>query len=134
LLLASHLTTSICNFTMSQEETDMVILHPQGMVCTDAACRAPYGALFHDCPHPRAYGTFARFFRDYVRERKLLSLEAAVAKVTSLACDTFGFKDRGRIEPGKFADILIIDWPNYRDRADFADPHHYCEGIDAIIV
>lgn len=134
LLLASRLSTSICNFTMSQDETDMVILHPQGMVCTDAACRAPYGALFHDCPHPRAYGTFARFFRDYVRERKLISLEAAVAKVTSLACDTFGLKNRGRIAPGKFADILVIDFPNYRDRSDFADPHHYCEGIDAIVV
>jgi N-acyl-D-amino-acid deacylase len=134
LLRASRLSTSICNFTMSQEETDMAILHPLGMVCTDAACRAPYGALSHDCPHPRAYGTFGRFFRDYVRERKLLSLEAAVKKVTSYSCDTFGLKDRGRVEIGCYADVLVIDFDRYTDRAEFAKPHQYCEGIQAIIV
>lgn len=134
LLRASRLSTSICNFTMNQDETDMVILHPLGMVCTDASCRAPYGPLANDCPHPRAYGTFGRFFRDYVKERKLLTLEQAVAKVTALPAETFALKDRGRVEEGYFADLLVLDWERYRDRSEFAAPHQYCEGIDAIIV
>ncbi|MBX7246240.1 MAG: D-aminoacylase [Candidatus Sumerlaeaceae bacterium] len=134
LLTKSHLTTSICNFTMSQDDTDLAILHPLGMVCSDAACRAPYGALSHDCPHPRAYGTFAKFFRDYVKERPLLTLEKAVAKVTALPCETFGFKNRGRIAKDYFADVLVINFADYEDKSQFADPHHYCTGIDAIIV
>ncbi|MGI8908627.1 MAG: N-acyl-D-amino-acid deacylase family protein [Candidatus Sumerlaeaceae bacterium] len=134
LLRASRLSTSICNFTMSEDETDMAILHPLGMVCSDAACRAPYGALLYDCPHPRAYGTFGRFFRDYVKTRKLLTLEQAVHKVTAFSCDTFGLKNRGRIAAGNYADLLVIDFPRYTDKAEFARPHQYCEGIDAIIV
>ncbi len=134
LLVKSRLLTSICNFTMSQEETDLVLLHPLGMVCTDAACRAPYGALSHDCPHPRAYGTFAKFFRDYVKERPLLTVQEAVRKVTSLPCDVFGLRDRGRVAEGYFADLLLLDWDRFEDRARFADPHHYCAGIDLIAV
>lgn len=134
LLVRSELSTSICNFTMSQDETDAVILHPLGMVCSDAACRAPYGPLSHDTPHPRAYGTFGKFFRDYVKERELLPVEKAVAKVTSLPCETFELKDRGRIAKGCFADLLLLDWPKYEDKAKFADPHHYCGGVDSIWV
>lgn len=134
LLVKSRLNTSICNFTMSQEETDAAILHPLGMLCTDAGARAPYGALSHDTPHPRAYGTFGKFFRDYVKERTLLTLEQAVAKATSLPCETFRLKDRGVLRKGAFADVLVIDWENFRDQAKFADPHHYCSGLDAIIV
>ena len=134
MLLKSRMHTSIANFTMNQEETDRVLLHPLGMVCTDAGCRAPYGALHHDFPHPRAYGSLPRFFRQYVKERPLLPLEEAVAKVTSLPCETFRLRNRGRIQPGCHADLLLIDWPRFTDRADFADPHQYCEGIDAIVV
>ena len=134
LLIKGRLLTSICNFTMSQEETDLALLHPLGMVCTDAGLRAPYGPLSHTTPHPRAYGTFPKFFRDYVKERPLLKLEEAVAKVTSLPCDTFGFRNRGRIAKGYWADLLVIDWDNFADRATFAAPKQYCSGIDAIIV
>jgi N-acyl-D-amino-acid deacylase len=134
LLIHSRLATTICNFTMSQDETDLAILHPLGMVCSDASCRAHYGMLSHGCPHPRAYGTFGRYFRDYCLDRPLLSLEAAVKKVTDLPCKTFRIAKRGRLKPGYFADLLVVDFPNYRDHSKFADPHHYCTGIDAIFV
>jgi N-acyl-D-amino-acid deacylase len=134
LLVRSRLTTAICNFTMSQEETDLVLLHPLGMVCTDSSCRAPYGPLARVSPHPRAYGTFGRFFREYVKEKRVITLEAAVAKASALPCEAFGFPDRGRIKEGCFADVLVIDWENYRDRSDFTDPHQYCDGVEAIIV
>jgi N-acyl-D-amino-acid deacylase len=134
LLVKSELSTSICNYTMSQDETDLAILHPLGMICTDAACRAPYGALSHDCPHPRSYGTFPKFFRDYVKERSLLTIEEAVRKVTLLPCESFSIPDRGRVATGCFADLLLIDWPAFEDKARFADPHHYATGLDAIVV
>lgn len=134
LLIASRLSTSICNFTMSQEETDAVLLHELGMVCTDSGCRAPYGVLSHDTPHPRAYGTFPKFFRDYVKDRPLLKIEEAVAKTTSLPCEVFGLRKRGRIEKHYYADLLVIDWAAFRDRAEFAAPHQFCSGFNAIIV
>ncbi len=134
MLLKGRMHTSIANFTMNQEETDLVLTHPLGMVCTDAGCRAPYGALHHDFPHPRAYGSFGKFFRDYVKERSLMSIEAAVAKVSALPCETFGLRNRGKIAEGYFADLLLIDWPRFEDRATFGDPHQYCTGLDAIVV
>jgi len=134
LLIRSRLSTSICNFTMSQDDTDHAILHPLGMVCTDAACRAPQGPLSHDTPHPRAYGSFAKFFRDYVKERPLLTLEAAVAKVTDLPCEAFGLRGRGRIAPGYQADLLVIDWERFEDRSEFTQPHQFCAGLDAVVV
>lgn len=133
-LTKSRLQTSICNFTMSQEETDMAVLHPLGMIGSDSSCQAPYGVLSQHSPHPRAYGTFGKFFREYVRERKLLKLEEAIAKVTSLPCETFGLRSRGRLAAGYHADVVLIDWPKYQDRAEYASPHIYCDGVKAVIV
>lgn len=134
LLTASELKTAICNFTMNWEETDIAITHPRGMVCTDAACRAPKGILSHDAPHPRAYGTFGAFFRRYVKEKGSLSLEDAVRKVTSLPCEVFKIKKRGKIEKGYFADLLIIDWDRFQDVSDFAAPHRFCDGLRTVVV
>lgn len=134
LLVRGRLTTSICNFTMSQEDTDLALLHPLGMVCTDAGCRAPHGPLSNDTPHPRAYGSFAKFFRDYVKERPLMTLESAVAKVTALPCDTFGLRGRGLVQVGYQADLLVIDWARFEDRSVFTSPHQFCDGLDAVVV
>lgn len=134
ILLATHCAAGICNFTMSQEETDSVIVHPLGMIGTDSACRAPYGVLSKDRPHPRSYGSFGRFFCYYVKERGMLSIEEAVAKVTAFSADSFGLKQRGRIQEGCFADLLLIDWDKFQDQSDFANPHQYCAGIEAIVV
>jgi N-acyl-D-amino-acid deacylase len=134
LLRQSGLSTSICIFTMSQDETDQALLHSLGMVCTDSGCRAVSGVLRYDTPHPRSYGSFPKFFRDYVKERPLLSIEAAVEKVTLFPCRVFGFRNRGMVRKGYFADLLLVDWPRFEDCATFSDPHQYCEGIDAIVV
>jgi N-acyl-D-amino-acid deacylase len=134
ILAASRFAATICNFTMSQEETDMAILHRHGMVCSDGECRCTSGILAEGAPHPRSYGAFGKFFRDYVKERPLLSLEAAVAKVTALPCEVFGFARRGRIAEGWFADLLVLDWDRYEDRASYAAPHQYCEGVEAVVV
>ncbi len=134
LLLKSEMKTSICNFTMCQEETDMALVHPLGIPGSDSGVRANYGILSMDTPHPRAYGTFGKYFRDYVKERSLLTLEEAVRKSTALPCTIFGLKNRGLIAKGYYADVLIIDFDKYEDKATFADPHQYCSGLDAVIV
>lgn len=134
LLIQSRLHTQISSFSMSQEETDMAILHPLGMVCSDSEVRTITGPLSEGSPHPRAFGSFGKFFREYVKERKLLTMQEAVAKVTSLPCATFGFRDRGVLAPGYFADLVLLDLPAFRDLADFNDSRRYCEGVDTVVV
>ena len=134
VLMTSRLDASICNFTMSQDDTDYAITHPLGMIGSDSGCRAPSGPLSKSCPHPRSYGTFGKYFRDYVRERPLLTLENAVAKITSMVCDIFGLKNRGRIAPGCYADVLILDIGRFSDRATYTAPHQFCSGLDTVIV
>jgi N-acyl-D-amino-acid deacylase len=134
ILRQSELTAYICNFTMSQEETDLALLHPLCMVCTDGESLSTRGVLAEGSPHPRSFGSFPKFFRDYVVERPLLALEDAVAKATSLPCDTFGFRGRGRIATGFHADLLVVDRRNLADRATYAEPRAYCTGIDTVIV
>ena len=134
LLRESHLAAYIVNFSMSQDDTDAALLHPLCMVCTDGEALATGGPLAHGCPHPRAFGSFGKFWRDYVRERPLLRIEEAVAKVTSLPCETFGIASRGRLRPGYFADVLVWDPDHFSDHSQFQDPYHYCTGLDAVIV
>ena len=134
LLIRSRLTATICNFTMNQDETDLAILHPHGMVCSDGEVRTTAGQLAHGSPHPRSFGSFPRFLRNYVLDTPRLTMEAAIAKITSMPCETFGFAKRGRIEPGYFADILVIDPKTLSDKATFAEPLQYSEGIETVIV
>ncbi len=84
--------------------------------------------------HPRNYGTFPRVLGLYVREKRLLTLEAAVRKMTALPAAIFGIRDRGLLRPGYAADIAVFDPDRVRDRADFANPHKYAEGIEYVFV
>src|SRR6266545_149643 len=88
----------------------------------------------HGVPHPRSYGTFARVLGVYVREKRALSLEDAIRKMTSLPAQRLGLHDRGMLRPGMKADIVIFDPERVRDRATFADPHQYAEGVSFVIV
>ncbi len=134
LLVCSRLATAICSFSMCQEDTDLALMHTCGLVCSDSSAWAPYGVLSHGKPHPRAYGTFPKFFRDYVKERPLLALEDAVAKVTSRCAERFELKKRGRIRPGYFADLVVLDWKRFFDTATYANPHQYPTGVEGVIV
>lgn len=84
--------------------------------------------------HPRAFGTFPRIFAKYVREDKIISLEEAVRKSTSLPAWILRLKDRGLLAEGKIADVVIFDPDKIQDRATFTDPLQYSEGIDFLIV
>ncbi len=85
-------------------------------------------------PHPRGYGNNARVLGHYVRELKLISLEDAIRKMTSLPAQTFGFRDRGLIREGFAADIVIFDENTITDQATFENPHQFPVGISHVIV
>lgn len=90
--------------------------------------------LGEDVPHPRSYGNNARVLGRYVRDLKLLGIEEAVRRMTSLPARTFHLKARGELKPGAFADIVIFDPAKVSDTATFTDPHHYAEGFSDVIV
>jgi N-acyl-D-amino-acid deacylase len=115
---------------MNEDDLRAFMRHPLTMIASDGGPRQ----LGEDVPHPRSYGNNARVLGRYVRDEKLLTLEDAIRKMTSLPATTFQLKDRGVIEPGAFADIVIFDPARVNDPAAFDDPHHYAEGFTDVIV
>ena len=85
-------------------------------------------------PHPRGYGNNARVFAHYVRDLKVLRLEDAIRKMTSLPANSFHFKDRGQLREGFWADIVVFDPEKIQDTASYKSPHHYPTGISAVLV
>ena len=85
-------------------------------------------------PHPRSYGTFPRKIRKFALEEKVLSLSAALRSMTSLPAEKFRLKGRGKIAPGNFADISVVDLKTVRDKATYLDPHQYAEGVKYLLV
>ena len=92
------------------------------------------GPLRRGNPHPRNFGTFPRVLGVYVREQKLLRLEDAVRKMTSLNAAKLGLRDRGLIREGFAADLVIFDENTISDKATFENPHQYAEGFSSVIV
>ena len=100
------------------------------MIASDAGVRQVDDSV----PHPRGYGNNARVLGQYVRNLKLISLEDAIRKMTSLPAQTFGFRDRGLIREGFAADIVIFDENTIIDQATFDKPHQYPLGISYVLV
>lgn len=124
----------ICEFSMCQEDTNLIIKHPQVMIASDGSAKAPYGELGKGKPHPRSYGTFPRAIQEYARERKLVSLPEMIRKMTSMPADKLGLTRRGRLKEGNYADICIFYYENVRDNATYVQPHQYPDGIEYILV
>ena len=104
--------------------------HPNTMIISDSGIRE-FGK---GMPHPRGYGSNARVLGRYVRELKVLRLEDAVRKMTSLPANTFELSDRGQLRAGWAADITIFDPAKVNSPATYEDPHHYAEGIPFVLV
>jgi len=134
LLIEAGCQVSMCNFSMCQEDTDRVLAHPCCMIGTDAAIASAQGPLGRRKPHPRAYGTFPRFLSEYVRERQLVPVEEAIRRMTSLPAETLGLKQRGRVQKGYWADLVLFRFEALEDRSRFGDPHHFPAGIEFVIV
>ena len=127
-------SVSVVLFSMSEDDVRTVLKSPFSMIGSDSSARATYGILSVGKPHPRTYGTFPRVLGKYVREEKILTLQEAVRKMTSLPAQKLGLKDRGLIREGIWADITIFNPDKIIDRATFTDSHQYPEGIEYVIV
>ncbi len=127
-------SVGMIGFGMSEENTERLLAHPLGMICSDGGAYAPYGPLSASSPHPRGYGSFPRVLGLYVRERAALSLEAAIHKMTALPARKLGLPDRGVLRPGAVADLVVFDPDAVADRATFENPHQYPEGIAHVVV
>jgi N-acyl-D-amino-acid deacylase len=101
---------------------------------SDEASQAPEGVFLKTMPHPRAYGNFARLLGKYVREEKLLPLEEAVRKLTSLPARNLGLDKRGLLEEGYYADVVVFDPKTIADKATFEKPHQYAVGVKHVFV
>ena len=127
-------SVGMIGFGMSEENTERILAHPLGMVCSDGGAYAPYGPLSGSSPHPRGYGSFPRLLGHYVRERKAMALEVAVHKISGLPARKLGLDDRGVLRVGAIADVVVFEPGSVGDRATFEDPHQYPVGIPHVVV
>jgi N-acyl-D-amino-acid deacylase len=134
IVIADRGNASAIIFIMDEQDVREALRHPLVSLCTDAEARATDGILAQEGSHPRAWGSTARILGKYVREEKLMPLEEAVRKMTSLPASRMGLLDRGIVRPGMLADLVAFDPDTVRDVATFADPQHYSEGIPYVAV
>jgi N-acyl-D-amino-acid deacylase len=122
---------SIIGFGMSQENTDRIIGLPYCAIASDGGA---FAASKGKGAHPRSFGSFPRAIRYYVREKKMMSLEEMVRKMTSLPADIMGFNDRGRLKGKMVADVVVFDAENITDKATYVEPGQYCQGVVHLVV
>jgi N-acyl-D-amino-acid deacylase len=121
-------------FCMDEEDIKTIMKHPHTIVASDGRAVAPYGALKKGATHPRYYGAFPRVLGKYVRDEKVLSLETAIKKMTSMPAKTMRLENRGILLPNKVADITIFDPKTVCDVATYEKPHQYSKGIEKVIL
>jgi N-acyl-D-aspartate/D-glutamate deacylase len=134
LVVADRGSTARVTFGMSEEDVRAALRHPLVSFCTDSGARAEDGIFSKQKTHPRAFGSATRILGHYVRDQKVLPLEEAVRKMTSLPAVRMHIHDRGVLRPGLAADVVAFDPETVRERSTFADPLHYSEGVPYVMV
>jgi N-acyl-D-amino-acid deacylase len=134
LLIEDNAFTGAAVFGMSEPDVALVLQQPWVAVDNDSSGTAPEGILGAEHPHPRAYGTFPRVLRKYVREEHKLSLEDAIRKFSALPAQRMRLTDRGVLKQGMWADIVIFDPASIRDLADFENPNQLSQGMNYVLV
>jgi dihydroorotase/N-acyl-D-amino-acid deacylase len=134
LLIQDNAFTYVAVFGMSEADVALALQQPWVSVDNDSQGTAPDGLLGQEHPHPRAYGTFPRILRKYVREEKKLRLEDAIRKFSALPADRMRLSDRGVLKAGLWADVVIFDPQTITDRATFASPNQLSEGMQYVLV
>jgi N-acyl-D-aspartate/D-glutamate deacylase len=134
LLLADKARTGAIYFSMNEQDVRAALSTWWLAVNTDYGGVAPDGPFAVARPHPRTYGAFTRILGPYVREQRLLPLEQAVRKMTSLAAQRVRLTDRGLLQRGMYADITVFDPRTVADRATFEQPHQLSTGIVHVFV
>lgn len=119
---------------MSEENLRANIAWPHMMFGSDGSAMAPEEPFTLRNPHPRAYGNFARLLGKWVRDEKVITLEEAIRKLTSLPAETLRLESRGCLDEGCYADIVVFDPQEIADRATFSQPHQYAVGVDHVVV
>jgi N-acyl-D-amino-acid deacylase len=129
-MVGSANRTQMVYFSMDEKDLIRILQYPFNMIASDAGI-AKFGL---GTPHPRAYGTNARVLGRYVREQKIIRLEEAIRRMTSLPAQKFNLRDRGLIREGLAADIVVFDEYTVADAATFTNPHAYSNGFSYVIV
>ena len=121
-------------FLMSEDNVRRQVQLPWMSFGSDAASQATEGVFLNSNPHPRAYGNFARLLGRYVRDERLVPLQEAVRRLTSMPAANLGISDRGQLQQGHYADLAIFDPAVIADRATFEQPHRYAVGMRHVFV
>jgi N-acyl-D-amino-acid deacylase len=126
--------SGVAVFGMSQPDVTLALQQPWVAIDNDSSGTSPEGILGQEHPHPRAYGTFPRILRKYVREDKALTLEDAIRKFSALPAQRLRLTDRGVLKAGMWADIVIFDPSSIRDLATFENPNQLSQGMEYVLV
>ena len=121
-------------FLMSEENVKRQIGLPWVSFCSDSGSLAPEGVFLKSNVHPRAYGNFARLLGKYVREQKVIPLEEAIRRLTSLPAGNLKLDRRGKLQKGYYADTVVFDPAEIADRATYEKPHQYAVGMKHVFV
>ncbi len=116
--------------TMSMEDVERILRYPNTSIGSDGGVEVQGVGV----PHPRSYGTNARVLAEFVRQRKTISLEDAIRRMTSLPAGRFGFQDRGFVREGLAADLVLFDPEKVQDKATYPNPHQFSDGFDFVLV
>jgi len=134
LMAADRTRVGVVFFLMSEDNVRRQIRLPWVSFGSDASSMAPEPPFNRSSTHPRAYGNFARLLGRYVRDEKLIPLQEAVRRLSDLPATNLGLRERGRLAPGLFADVIVFDPATIADRATFEDPHRYAVGMRHVFV
>jgi dihydroorotase/N-acyl-D-amino-acid deacylase len=134
LLIEDNAFTEVAVFGMSEPDVVLALQQPWVSLDNDSSGTSPDGILGQEHPHPRAYGTFPRILREYVREEKKLTLEDAIRKFSALPAQRMRLTDRGVLKTGMWADVVIFDPATVRDLATFENPNQLSQGMEYVLV
>jgi len=134
LVIENGARVEVAYFLMSEDNVRRQIALPWISFGSDAAAPAPEGVFLRSSDHPRAYGNFARLLAKYVRDEKVITLQEAIRKLTSLPAANLALQRRGRLQAGYFADVVVLDPARIRDRATYEKPHQLSIGVEDVWV
>jgi dihydroorotase/N-acyl-D-amino-acid deacylase len=126
LLIEERCAVNMLEFNQSEDNLRAMLSHPLSVIISD-------GFYVSGRPHPRLFGTFAELIGTVARDRKWMTMEEAIRKVTGYPADRFGLKDRGYLRPGMIADITVFDPAEFRSHATYDNPQQYPTGLRAVI-
>jgi N-acyl-D-amino-acid deacylase len=121
-------------FAMAEDDVRKILSLPWVSFCSYEESQAPEGIFLKADPHPRAYGAFARVLGTYVRDERILTLEEAIRRMTTLPAESLRLDGRGRLREGAYADVVVFDPDEVRDLATPDDPHRYSTGVRHVLV